>query len=255
MDDPSSARRAAGEMTLAAHLRELRTRVFRMVLALVAGTIVGYALFPYVLDLLIDPYCAVTAAVRTDSCNLIALRPLDPFSMRIRTSMVIGLVVAGPVIFYQLWRFVTPGLTSRERRFTLPFVVMSQLMAMLAVLFTYVIIPQALAVLLTVGGPRIEPMLSATYYLSFFLAMCVAFILVFELPLVLVSLTIVGAVKAPGLHRARPYAVVSMVVLAALITPTTDAVTLLLVAGPMWLFYELSIGLAWLIGRRRERSR
>lgn len=240
-------------MSLVEHLGELRTRLLRAVLALAVGTAVGYAVFPYLLDGLIAPYCTVLATSGDETCTLIALRPLEPFSVRIRTSLVIGLFVGGPVIFYQLWRFITPGLTKRERRATLPFVVFSQLMFGLGIAFAYVIIPQALGVLLSLGGPRISAMLSATEYLSFFLAMCLALGLVFELPLVLISLALVGVVDSSGLRKARPYAVVGMVTASAIITPTTDAVTLLLVAGPMWFFYEVSTGAAWLIGRRRRR--
>jgi len=252
--EPTRVRR--GEMTLFEHLRELRARLFKAVLALTAGTILGYVLFPALLDLLVAPYCDIAAELRpSDDCTLVALRPLEPFSVRVRTALVIGLFVAGPVIFYQLWRFITPGLTSRERRFALPFVALSQLMFAAGIAFAYLVIPRALGVLLSLGGPRIEALLSATEYLTFFLAMCVAFGLVFELPLVLVSLAVVGVVSADGLRRARPYAVVLMTVAAAFITPTTDAVTLLLVAGPMWLFYELSVIIAWLVDRRRARRR
>lgn len=254
MDDPTSTERTVGEMTLGEHLRELRARLFKAVLALAVGTVVGYLIFPQILEQLIAPYCDIPNDLRPGDCALIALRPLEPFSVRIRTSLVIGLFVGGPVIFYQLWRFITPGLTRRERRFSLPFVALSQIMAAFGIVFAYLIIPNALRVLLSLGGPQIDPMLSATEYLSFFLAMCVAFALVFELPLVLVSLAFVGVVTSGGLRRARPYAVVTIVIAAAIITPTTDAVTLLLVAGPMWLFYELSIAIAWLIGRRRARA-
>lgn len=239
-------------MTLIEHLRELRTRLVRASIALALGTAVGYAVFPALLDLLIAPYCDVVEAGRAN-CNLIALKPLEPFSVRIRASLMVGLFVGGPVIFYQLWRFVTPGLTQRERRYTLPFVVLSQVMLGVGIAFAYLIIPQALRVLLALGGPRIEAFLSASEYLSFFLRMCLAFGIVFELPLVLVSLVMVGVLTAANLRAARPYAVVAMVTLAALITPTADAVTLLLVAGPMIVFYELAIVAAWLIDRRRAR--
>ena len=241
-----------GEMTLTEHLRELRTRLFRSAIALGIGTAVGYAVFPFLIELLIAPYCQVLAG-GTDNCTLIALRPLEPFSVRIRTSLMVGLFLGGPIIFYQLWRFITPGLTKRERRFTLPFVVLSQVMFAIGIGFAYLIIPQALRVLLVLGGPRIEALLSASEYLSFFLRMCLAFAIVFELPLILIALILVGVLRASGLRKARPYAVVGMVTLSALITPTTDAVTLLLVALPMWLFYELSLLAAFVIERRRAR--
>lgn len=252
MEEEPSTPRLSGEMTLIEHLRELRTRLFRAVIALSIGTAIGYALFPYVLDLIIEPYCQVVEDGRAN-CNLIALRPLEPFSVRIRASMVMGLFFAGPVIFYQLWRFITPGLTPRERRFTLPFVVLSQLMLAAGILFAYLIIPQALTVLLAMGGPRIEAFLSASEYLSFFLRLCLAFAIVFELPLVLTALVLVGVLDHDNLKRGRPYAVVAMVTLAALVTPTTDAVTLLAVSAPMLLFYEASILFAWVVDRRRRR--
>lgn len=254
MDEAASTERTAGEMSLGDHFRELRSRLLKALLALVVGAAAGYAIFPWILELLIAPYCNLPQELTAGDCSLVALRPLEPFSVRIRTALVIGLFVAGPVIFFQLWRFITPGLTRRERRWSLPFVVLSQLMAACGILFAYFVIPTALAVLLSLGGPQITPLLSATEYLSFFLTMCLAFALVFEVPLVLISLTFVGVVSASGLRRARPYAVVSMTIAAAIVTPTTDAVTLLLVAGPLWLFYELSVLTAWLIGRRREKK-
>lgn len=241
-------------MTLLEHLTELRARLGRAALALVLGTVVGYVIFPAVLDLLIQPFCQALSVLDPDrSCNLVAIRPLEAFSVRIKTSVVIGLFVGGPVIFYQLWRFITPGLTKRERRLSLPFVVLSQVMFAVGMLFAYVVIPQGLRILLGIAGPQVETLLSADEYLTFFLTTSVAFGLVFELPLVLIFLAMVGVVSDASLRRARPYAMVAIVVVAALVTPTTDAITLLLMAAPMALFYELSILAAWIIGRRRRR--
>jgi sec-independent protein translocase protein TatC len=241
-------------MPLLDHLRELRGRLVKASIALALGTIVGYVVFPEVLTLLIAPYCQTADTLRPDgTCTLIALRPLEPFSVRIRTSIVIGLFVGGPVIFYQLWRFITPGLTKTERRYALPFVLLSQLMFALGIGFAYLVIPQGLRILLNLGGPDIEALLSASEYLSFFLTMSVAFGLVFELPLVLISLAMVGVVSSTGLRKARPYAVLLMVIAAAFITPTTDAVSLFFLVGPMVLFYEISILAARLLERRRRR--
>ncbi len=242
-------------MTLLEHLVELRSRLTRAALALVLGTIVGYLIFPDVLELLIDPFCRAQAVLRPEleACNLVALRPLEPFSVRMKTAVVIGLFIGGPVIFYQLWRFITPGLTRKEKRLALPFVVLSQVMFAVGMVFAYVVIPQGLRILLNMAGDRVDTFLSLDEYMSFFLTTSVAFGLVFELPLVLIFLALVGVVTAAGLRRARPYAMVGIVIVAAIITPTTDAVTLLLMAGPMVLFYELSIAAAWLIERRRRR--
>jgi sec-independent protein translocase protein TatC len=250
-DAPSTA----GEMTLIEHLAELRDRLFRSALALVVGALVGYALFDHVLGFLISPYCQLDSAFRNAAgdCALVATRPLEPFSFRIKTSLVIGLFLGGLVIFTQLWRFITPGLTSTERRYALPFVVLSQVMFVAGGAFAFFVIPQGLAVLLNIAGPQVAPFLAAADYTSFLLTMIVAFGLTFEVPLVLVFLSLLGVVTAPTLRRARPYAIVGSSILAALVTPTTDPVTMLLLMAPLTVFYELSIWAAWWIGRRRAK--
>jgi sec-independent protein translocase protein TatC len=241
-------------MTFTEHLRELRSRLLRALLALGLGAVGGWLLFPWVLEVLTAPYCTALATIAPDErCALIALTPLEPFSVRIRTSLLVGLYLGGPVIFYQLWRFITPGLTPTERRYALPFVVLSQVMFTIGILFAYLIIPLGLTVLLGLGGPGIEAMVNADAYLTFFLRMALAFGLVFELPLVLVALVLAGVLDTQNLRKARPFAIVGMFTAAAFITPTVDAGTQLLVAGPMVLFYELAVAIAWLVERRRRR--
>ncbi len=252
-DEPtaSGVGRRRGEMPLSSHLREFRTRFVRAAIAVGVGTIIGYVAFPVSVDLLLQPYCRAIEAV--DGCDLIVLGPLDPFLVRIRAAVVVGVVVGGPVMLYQLWRFITPGLTRRERRYALPFVLVSQVMFAAGIVFATYAIPRGLSVLLALGGDSIRPLLGAREYLSFLLTMGLAFGIVFELPLVLVFLSLAGVITSDGMRRFRRYAVVGNVVVAAIITPTVDVVSLFLVAGPMMLFYELAIGLAWLIERARRR--
>lgn len=238
-------------MPLAEHLREFRKRLTRSAAAILAGALVGYALFPGSLDLLLQPYCE--AVGRAASCELIVLGPLDPFFVRLRTAFVVGIVVGGPVLLYQMWRFIRPGLTGRERRYALPFVIFSQIMFAAGIVFAAWVIPRGLGVLLELGGTSISPMLGAREYLAFLLAMGLAFGLVFELPLVLIFLALTGVVTATSMRAFRRYAIVIIFIAAAFITPTGDAVTLLLVAGPMVFFYELSIVFAWSLERTRRR--
>jgi sec-independent protein translocase protein TatC len=251
--DASDPGRRRGDMPLGDHLREFRSRLLRAGAAILLGTVAGYLIFPAAIDVLLEPYCR--ALDGPDPCDLIVLGPLDPFLVRIRAAFVAGLFVGGPVIFYQLWRFITPGLTRRERRYALPFVVLSQLMFGAGLAFAYWVIPRGLSVLLALGGEGIRPLLGANEYLAFLLAMGLAFGFVFELPLVLIFLALAGVVTSEGMRRVRRYAIVANVVAAAIITPTVDAVTLLFVAGPMILFYELAIIMAWLIERARRRAR
>ncbi len=251
-DDGRTVRRR-DEMPLAEHLRELRQRLVRAGIAIGLGAVAGYLIFPWGVELLLRPYC--TAVGRADSCELIVLGPLDPFLVRLRAAFVAGMVVGGPVLLHQLWRFVRPGLTVRERRYALPFILLSQVMFAAGIAFAAWVIPRGLGILLDLGGASISPLLGAREYLSFLLAMGLAFGLVFELPLVLAFLALTGVITSEGMRRFRRYAIVINVVAAAFITPTGDAVTLLFVAGPMVLFYELAIGFAWLVERSRRRRR
>ena len=253
-DDANPTIRSRGDMPLVDHLRELRSRLLRATLAVLGASAIGYAVFPRVLDLLLRPYCTVLARIDPDEpCRLIALSPLDPFVVRLRGAFLLGLLLALPLVLHQVWRFVAPGLTQRERRLALPFIVLSQLMFLTGLVFAALVVPQGLRVLLAIGGESIVPMLAAGEYLSFVLAMALAFGLVFELPLVLIFLAILGIVTSAGLRRSRSYAIVAIFVVAALVTPTGDAITLLLVAGPMLLFYEASILTAWMLERGRGR--
>lgn len=243
-----------GEMTLLEHLNELRTRLVKVSIAIVLGTAVGYAVFPQLLDLLIEPYCSVVENLSdTRECNLIILRPLEAFSVRIKVSMLVGVFLGGPVIFWQLWRFIVPGLTDRERKLAAPFVFLSQVLFGIGIAFAWFILPNALGVLTSLGGPRIVPNLTAAEYISFILTTSVAFGVVFLLPVVLTFLSLLGVLTATAMRTARPYAVVGVAIMAALITPTTDPVTMLLMMAPMVIFYEVSILFAVLFERRRRK--
>ncbi len=254
--EPDPAADVAGEMSLADHLRELRTRLIRALIGLALGAAVGYMLFPYVFDVLLAPYCDIDSALRQgEACAVVAFRPLEPFSVRIKVSLVVGLIVGGPVIFYQLWRFITPALLDRERRYALPFVLLSQLMFVAGVAFAYVILPLALDVLLQMAGEAIQPLLSATEYVSFLLTTAVAFGVLFEIPLVLAFLALAGVVSSDQLRRFRAHAILGNFLLAAVITPTTDPITMTVLAVPMALLYEATIWTARIIERRRRRRR
>ncbi len=246
----------AGEMTLFEHLAELRDRLFKSVAALAVGTIIGYVLFPDILGAILGPYCDVPAAFRPNAdveCALVAQNVLEAFSTRMKVSLITGAFFAGPILFYQLWRFISPGLTTKERRLALPFVVISQLLFGAGLAFSAFVIPRGLTVLLGFGGDQITPLLSAGNYVSFVVTTGVAFGIVFELPVILIFLALLGVVTSTSLRKFRSYAIVLNVVVAAVVTPTTDALTLFFMAGPMLLFYEISILAAWLIERRRAK--
>lgn len=244
-----------GEMTLLEHLQELRTRLVKVSIAVVLGTALAYAFWNEVSRVIIEPYCALElfADENAIDCALRFDSPLEGFSTRIKVSMLLGLFLGGPVVFYQLWKFIVPGLTDKERRYAAPFVFVSQVLFGFGIAFAWFILPNALAALTSLGGENLRPEFRANEYVSFILTTSIAFGVVFLLPVVLIFLALLGVVTAAALRQARPYAVVGTAVLAAMITPTTDPVTMLAMMGPMVVFYEISIVFAWFFERRRRR--
>jgi sec-independent protein translocase protein TatC len=239
-------------MSLAGHLGELRQRMWRAVLAVAAGAVVGYVVFVPLLDLLIGPYCALTVAYSgADGCALVALTPLQPLSIRLYGALLVGLVLGWPVVGWQLWRFVVPGLTRRERRWALLMATAGQLLLLAGVVLSFALVQVALAVLLELAGPAVVPMLDATSYLRFLVTMAVAFGLLFQTPLVLVGLIMAGVLSTVTLRERRREALVLGAVVAAVVTPTGDAVTLGIALGILAVLYEVAI----LIGRGIERRR
>lgn len=242
-------------MPLIEHLRELRSRIVRVFLAVAVGAVLGWVVFEPLLEQIMRPYCALPAAFRPDPdgpCMLIVTRPLEAFSVRIRLSLVVGLFVAAPVLFHQIWGFVSPGLTHRERRYTAPFVTGSVVLFTLGVAFAIFAIPQALAVLLAMGGDQIATLLAAGEYFTFVLTVVVVFGLAFQMPVLIVFLALVGTVGTEQLRTFRPHAVMLSFVIAAIATPA-DPVTMFMMAVPMMVLYEVAIGATWLIERSRRR--
>lgn len=253
MTDDASPR--PGEMSLVEHLAELRTRIVRIALAVVLGAIVAWFFYDEVSTLLLQPYCALEDAELTRDCRLRVDAPLEGFSIRIRVSMLVGLFLGGPVVFWQVWRFIVPGLTRRERRYAAPFVLSSQVMFGLGIAFAWFVLPQAIVVLARIAGDAFRFDFRANEYIGFVLTTSFAFGVVFLLPVMLTFLGLAGVVSAAALRRARPYAIIGQSAVAAVVTPTTDPLNMLAMLLPMMLFYEISILLTALFERRRRRGR
>jgi sec-independent protein translocase protein TatC len=234
-----------GRMTLIEHLTELRRRIFICVLAVALGAIVMFILFPQVLELLEEPYREVTKNVercRPDGCDLVATNPLAPFLVRMKVAAYGGLALALPVVMWQIWRFIVPGLYPNERRYAIPFIVSAVVLFVFGAFFAWLTVDRALDFLLigSVGG-EIEPFVSADEYLTLITLMLLAFGVAFEFPLLLVFLMLVGVLNSGTLRRSRRWAAVGITVFAAIITPSQDPISLLFMAVPMYLFYEAAI--------------
>lgn len=175
--------------------------------------------------------------------------PLDAFATRLKVATYGGIVLALPVWLFQLWRFITPGLDPREKRYAVPFVLSSVALFAVGAFVALVTLPQALDFLLSVGGEEQQPLLAADKYISLVSLMIVAFGLAFEFPVVLVFLLIAGILRTEQLRRFRRWAVVLVFAFAAVITPSQDPYSLFFMAVPMYAFYEMSI----LIGKALKR--
>jgi sec-independent protein translocase protein TatC len=232
-------------MTLTEHLAELRRRLIVSVLAFVVGSSVAVFLYGWMLSVLQHPYCRASP----HNCSFYVTGPLDPLSLRVEMAAFGGLVLASPVILWELWRFITPGLHRREKQYAVPFVVCSVVLFLAGCATAYVVFPHALAFLKAVGGDHLVQLLSPNSYLSLILWMMVLFGLAFEFPVVLVALELVRVITPAQLMRSWRWSVIGITAAAAIFTPSSDPFSMLALAVPLVAFYFLAAGIGKLLGR------
>ncbi len=240
-----------GRMTLVEHLTELRNRLFICIIAVGVGAVVVFVFYPTLLDFVSGPYRAVTKDIESckpDGCDLTAIDPLAPFLTRVKVATYGGIALSLPITMFQIWRFISPGLHDKERRYAIPFIISSWILFALGTVLAWFTLEKALDFLFSAGGD-IEPNIVIDKYLNLVTFMVLAFGAAFQFPVLLVFLLLVGAVKTSQLRRVRRHAAVGIVIVAAVITPSQDPYSLFLLAVPMYLFYEVSI----VIGRVMKR--
>ncbi len=249
------AEREGADMTLADHLRELRYRLLLCVGSVALLMIPAWFLYPWFIDILNEPYCSALISRNPEAnCDFLVTNILDPFSLRLKVAGYGGLFLAMPVLLWQLWRFIAPGLYRRERRYAIAFVGTSLVLFVLGAGVAYLTLSKAVEFLVQIGGPDIDIRSGPNEFVRLSLFMMLAFGLGFEFPIVLVALQMLGVVTPQQLSSWRRQVVLVIVVLAAAITPSGDPFSLAALAVPMYLFYELSVLLGRLLVRRRERT-
>jgi sec-independent protein translocase protein TatC len=234
-------------MTLGEHLGELRRRLIVCVVAFVVMAIVTYLLYPQILTFFRHPYCETVG--KGNSCDLYVTGPLTAFGIRLNVTAYGGLVFGSPVMLYELWRFVTPGLRANEKRYAIPFVVATFALFGAGAFVAWLTFPHALGFLHAVGGPGIKDIFSPNSYLGLILALMAIFGLAFEFPVVLVALELANVLTTARLRKWRRAAIVILVVFAAVITPSSDPFSMLALAVPLVVFYEGSIAVGRLLGK------
>jgi sec-independent protein translocase protein TatC len=228
------------------HLAELRTRIFISAAAVAAGAIVAFVFSNQIMNWLVEYY---KDATHGDRNALVFTGPIDGFVTRLKVATYCGIVLALPVWLYQLWRFVTPGLNPKEKRYAVPFVASAIVLFAIGATVAFLTLEPALRFLIDVGGSAQRPLFTSDKYLTLVSLMVVAFGISFEFPVVLVFLLIAHVLTTRQLRAWRRWAIVLITVFAAVITPSQDPYSLLFMAVPMYLFYEASI----LIGRILKR--
>ena len=239
-------------MSLIEHLVELRSRVTKCAAAVVVTGSVTYIVYERIFRFVTHPYCDAIRKSRqhASGCTLYGFSPLDGFALRMKVSGYGGLVLALPVILWQLWRFIMPGLYKNERRYTLVFVVSSTVLFIAGAVLAYETLPAMIAWLLDAGGP-ITTLSKAADYFWLSALMMGAFGLGFEFPLLLIALQLVGVLHNSALRKNRRYSLCAILLVVAVLTPGGDPISTIALAVPMYLFYEFSI----LFGRIFERRK
>lgn len=237
-----------GKMTLFEHLAELRQRLLIVFLGIAAGTIVAWFFYDDAIRFMLHPYHDFLAHHRAKDISngkLITTGPLEGFTTRLKVSAYGGFALASPIVFWQVWRFVTPGLYKNEKRYIVPFVASAVLLFAGGVTTAILVFPKALTWLIDVSGTGIVPLFSPTRYFTLYVTMALVFGGVFMYPLLVVFLQLVGVVPSATWRRWRRPAIVVICLVAAVVTPSSDPFSFLAMAVPMLLFYEAAI----LVGR------
>jgi len=242
----------AGTMPLMEHLIELRKRLLIAFGAILVCGIVVFIFYARVLHFLSAPYQHVTRNTQgcgPKGCSLVVTDPLAPLLVRLKIAMYGGLALSVPIVMWQIWRFVVPGLHQKERRYAFGFLGSAIALFVLGCGVAWLTVTKALEFLLGIGGHGLRPLIDANKYLTLVMLMFAAFGFAFEFPLLLVFLMLVGVINSRQLRNSRRWAAVGIATFAAVITPSADPFSMVFMAIPMYIFYEGAI----LVGRLMKR--
>lgn len=249
MPEPRTA--ASDEMPFLDHLEELRWRIIWSLAALMVSVGIAFWVMMQfdVIGLLEKPILPFL-----NGHKLVYTHPGDPFSIVLNAAIALGVALALPVIFYQLWSFISPALHRHEKKLVMPMFLFATFLFLCGVCLSwFVVLPLALPWLMNFGGPSLDPMITASEYFGFAISMTLAFGICFELPIVIVSLALLGIVTPKFLNKFRRHAIVVCVIIGAFLTPGDLVWTTIAMAVPLYFLYEVSVVLTIIIYRRRLR--
>ncbi|HEY8480864.1 MAG TPA: twin-arginine translocase subunit TatC [Spirillospora sp.] len=243
-----------GRMPLKDHLRELRSRLIKAILGLVAGAVVGWLLFDPIWDFLKQPYTQIPPEHCLDGkCDLVVHGIFDGFFIHLKVALMVGAVLSSPVWLYQIWAFVAPGLYDRERRWTYAFLAAAVPLFFLGAVLAYLTMDKGLKIFIGLAPGDTTVLVGVQDYLGYAQAMLFIFGLTFELPLFVVMLNLVGVLSHRRIRKSRRVLIFAVFVFAAVATPSQDPFTMLALALPTIVLFEIAELFAFLHDRRKAR--
>lgn len=257
---PTEPETVDDRMTLTEHLAELRSRIIRSVLAVALGAVLIFIFYEPVLEFLKQPYDALCKDFTTmQFCmdgkgNFILTDPLAGFTARTRVAFWGGVVVALPVVLWQVWQFVVPGLHKKEKKYAAPFIISSVLLFLFGATIAYLLMAKSLEFLVKWAGPDFQVALTIDKYIRLLTLMMLAFGVGFLFPVLLVFLQLAGVLTPRTLLKYWRHATVAVIFMAALMTPSGDLFSLFGLATPMWIFFWASIAVGHLLTRKRRKE-
>ena len=240
------------KMSFLDHLGELRKRLLWSFLSIIVFFIPAYAFSNEIFDFLMKPLIENLP----EGSSLIFTRPAEGFTTYLKVSFFASVLLAVPFILYQAWKFVAPALYKKEKQIIIPFIFFGSLFFLLGAAFCYYVAsPPAFKFLLNeYSSEYVKAFPTISEALSFFMALIFGFGLVFEFPLIIFILARIGVVTSKWLREKRKYAIILSALIAAILTPTTDAVSMMLMFVPIVVFYELGILVAWMFGKKKKEE-
>ena len=241
-------------MSFLAHLEELRVRLIKSVIAVAVGFVACWYQADRIYAFMMVPIMDALKRNGLDGSRLVYTNPIEPFNMYLKVGFIAGLFVTSPFILYQVWAFIAPGLYRNEKRYVTPFMVSTVLLFLSGGFFGYKVVYPAALDFLVGYGKQFQPMITIGEYTNLFLTIIVGLGVVFELPILVFFLALMGVVNARWMWKNFRYAILGIFVIAAIVTPTPDVMNMCLFAAPMVILYSFSIFIAWLVHPSRRKA-
>jgi len=236
------------------HLEELRKRIIYCIVAVAVGFFACWGYAERIYDIMQKP---IMVALQHNGMSekLVYLNPTEPFNMYLKVAALAGLFVTSPFVLYQVWAFISPGLYRNEKRYVVPFMISTVSLFLAGGVFGYKLVyPQALEFLIGYGK-QFQPMITIGEYTDLFLTIIIGMGVIFEMPILVFFLSLMGIVSAGWMWRNLRYSILVIFIIAAIVTPTTDILNMCIFAAPMVALYVVSIVIAWAFHPRQRRAR